>query len=842
MNAIKLIILFNIFRINLSKTILLTILHSNDIHGNFAGDDDGFGGIPKTLHLVTQIKSTSTEDNPIIYLNAGDIFTGTIWYSIHRTNIAADFVKLMRADAFALGNHEFDEGLDGLENFCDKINQSLLCANGDFSQEVNIKRCIQPSVIITPNNSKLKIGVIGYINSKTGSLTKVGKIKFSDEIEAVRKEVDVLKSKGVKIIIALGHSGIETDKKIARVIDGVDVVVGGHSHTFLYTGDPPTNDVAYGDYPVVIQNLNGAQIPVVQVGYGGKYLGILNLTLDLEGNVLEFIGKPVLLDDKIPDDKEAVELLNIYRPGVESLLNEAIGKSRVYLQGGLFCRRLECNLGNLLTDAMILYKADLNNGPFWTDTPIAVINGGSIRNSINASKFGGIVTKADLLAALPFSNQLITITLNSTSLTKMLEISVSSNGETSFGEFLQVSGLKVIYNLLKPSFNRVDKVLIRCANCDVPRYEAIRNDGIYRVLTSKYLAMGGDGYDVLKDTADLIEENETINEVLIKYLESNAINTSLEDRVRTKRRTHSKRILGVKDDETKQTLQNLSSRLIDEEANLAATETAEHALAATSNKKPEKKSNITNLKNEVLGISRVFLQGGYYCRLNECNFGNLMTDAFCEYKADKFVGSNLYWTDSPIALVNAGTFSASINCTKQEGNITIADLYAALPFGDKLVTLQLNTSTLLQMLENSVKSNGETTYGEFLQVSGLKIVYDMNKKPNQRVVKVMVRCSKCDVPYFEPIKNNSSYTVITNSFLSKGGDGYDFLQFNDFERTHEEVTDLDVVRKYVSLSGIVQANLENRITIIAKRNNGGNLENNIFYNLMLIIIMLQNRA
>ena len=114
-------------------------------------------------------------------------------------------------------------------------------------------------------------------------------VKFLDEITSINAEAQRLNDNGVNIIIAVGHSGFKKDKEIAKHVPLVDVVIGGHSNTFLYTGTPPSNEVPVGPYPTIVVQSSGKKVPVVQAYAYTKYLGHLNLKFDENGKLKEWI-------------------------------------------------------------------------------------------------------------------------------------------------------------------------------------------------------------------------------------------------------------------------------------------------------------------------------------------------------------------------------------------------------------------------------------------------------------------------------------------------------------------------------------------------------------------------
>lgn len=412
-----------------------------------------------------------------------------------------------------LGNHEFDLGAKGVHDFINGVKFPIVAANLDFSQQDVFNGTTVPKSVVLEVSGQ-KIGIIGYLTPTTKEISLTQDVHLTDEIEAVKEESEKLDKQGVKIIIALGHSGFQKDKELAKKVPLVDLVVGGHTNTFLWNGDAPDSDEPEGPYPYVVVQNSGKEVPVVQAYAYTKYIGRLNVTFDDSGDLIEFSGQPLLLDTKIVQDTEMLEELEVYRPAVDDLDQQTIGKSRVFLDGDAkSCRFKECNFGNLIADAFVAYRASVSASEYWTDAPIALFNGGAVRGSINASEFGGNITRGELLGALPFSNQVITLSLNGSDLIKTLELAARSDGETSHGEFLQVSGLQVEYDYDRPSMSRVVSVKARCAECSIPTYTAVSENATYRLVATGFLTGGGDGHYVLqynsfnKVTEDLDEMN-----------------------------------------------------------------------------------------------------------------------------------------------------------------------------------------------------------------------------------------------------------------------------------------------------------------------------------------------
>ncbi|CAH1989492.1 unnamed protein product [Acanthoscelides obtectus] len=298
------------------------------------------------------------------------------------------------------------------------------------------------------------------------------------------------------------------DQRIAAEVPLVDVVVGGHTNTFLWNGPQPDLEPIDGPYPFVVRQKGGKNVPVVQAYAYTKYLGRLNLTFNDDGDLIKYSGQPELLGSSIHQDEDVLQLLEVYRPEINRVNSLVVGQSKVTLEGGDECRKRECNFGNLIADAMVAYIATVSPDT-WTSAPIAVVNGGSIRTTIMPGK-DGAVTRGEILGAMPFGNSIVTLSLSGEDLVKTLEIGARSNGETSRGEFLQVSGIRVTYDMTKPTLSRVVSVKVRCGKCRIPEYEDVDPTKNYTIVAPSFLAIdGGDSHYILsehganKQTADL---------------------------------------------------------------------------------------------------------------------------------------------------------------------------------------------------------------------------------------------------------------------------------------------------------------------------------------------------
>ncbi|XP_063773036.1 5'-nucleotidase [Pseudophryne corroboree] len=487
----------------------ITVLHTNDVHARVEQTNrdsgkcgnlpqDCYGGVSRRL---TKIKEIRASHSNVLLLDGGDQFQGTMWFNVFKGEEAAYFMNYLQYDAMALGNHEFDNGVSGLVSpFLMNVKFPILSANIKPDEHIasNISGYFQPYKILTVSGEQ--IAVVGYTSKETPVLSDSGpNLRFEDEISVLQDEVSKVLTLGVNKVIALGHSGFETDKLIAQKVKGVDVVVGGHTNTFLYTGTPPSNDVPVGEYPFIVKSDDGRSVPVVQAYAFGKYLGYLNITFDAQGNVLHSSGNPILLESSIPEDPGLLAEVNKWKQQLLSFSAQEIGKTLVFLNGSsLECRFRECNLGNLICDAMISNNIRNPDEVVWNHVSLCIINGGGIRASIDERSSNGSITTEDLISVLPFGGTFDLIEVNGSTLKKAFEHSVHRYG-ASTGEFLQVGGIKVVYNTDKDPGQRVVRLEVICTKCRVPKYVPVQMDEVYKVVLPDYIAKGGDGFSMLKN-------------------------------------------------------------------------------------------------------------------------------------------------------------------------------------------------------------------------------------------------------------------------------------------------------------------------------------------------------
>lgn len=466
----------------------LNILHFNDFHSRFQpitgsasdcnAEDDAagecFGGIGRLKAAIDQQRSEMAGSN-VVLLSAGDMFQGSLYYTQFKSAIVADFMNDLGIDVSATGNHEFDDGPEEFAKFIEAANFPIIGGNFDVSGEEVLAGKIRGVVVL--NISGERVGIIGALAEDTPEISSTGNVVFQSAAEYTAGAVAALEEAGVNKIIVLSHIGLADDETLAAAVPGVDVVVGGHSHTLLANN----NEEAMGPYPTMV-----GEVPVVQAGQYGKYLGKLTVTWDDDGNVVSAEGNPILLDASVTPDEATVAKLAEYSGPLDELKSTVIGSATELIEGDRnVCRVMECSMGNLVADAQLDRVADQG-------ITISIANSGGLRASIDA----GEITMGEVLTVLPFSNTLATFELSGADLVASLENGASQIEEVA-GRFPQVAGLKYTFDKSKPAGERISDVQVKDGDNWVP----IDPAATYGIVTNNFVRGGGDGYELFANSA-----------------------------------------------------------------------------------------------------------------------------------------------------------------------------------------------------------------------------------------------------------------------------------------------------------------------------------------------------
>ncbi|KAF6254137.1 Metallo-dependent phosphatase-like protein [Scenedesmus sp. NREL 46B-D3] len=436
------------------------------------------GGWPRISSEIKALrKQAAREGAAFWFLDAGDEFTGSLWDVTYRGAVTPYVQKTVGQDAMVLGNHEFDYGLPALASYvrnltsCSSSSSSstkcrpipmLGACNIDAAQEPLLQGLLKKWVVLSykTKHKTYKVGVLGWSTASTAATApSVGKLKFLPETAAVQRCLADLRAqhRNLHYIIGLSHAGYDSDLAVAKAVPGLDVIIGGHSHTFLYSpttagplvtrkpGATPANctsmaacDKPAGPYPTWVGN-----VPIVQAYYSSKYLGILKVNLDRR-KLLPGL-QPLLLGGanssrNVQQDPAILELLKQYEGPVEALKAAVAGKTLVPLEGSAqVLRSNETNLGNYVCEAF------LNSVPAAVaaqtgNVSICLMVAGGIRSGIEAP---GNITVAQVMSMLPYANAVSIFSVSGQVL-----IDAVKNGLSLYpsgGRFLQVAGIRYLH-------------------------------------------------------------------------------------------------------------------------------------------------------------------------------------------------------------------------------------------------------------------------------------------------------------------------------------------------------------------------------------------------------------
>lgn len=496
----------------------LTIMHTSENHGHWEPFTQtiSLGGIARRATLVKQIRAESPNS---LLLDAGDISQGTLYFVQHRYREGAAFYNALGYDAAAIGNHEFDLGPKTFaENFVANLAFPLVSTNLDFSGEPLLAGKIPAYVVKTIGGEK--IGLIGLTTEDVSFNTSMGPtIRLKARLDSTRSAVAELQQQGVNKIIALSHLGYPEDLRLAAAIEGIDVIVSGHTFTLLGDGAKlKALGKPDGPYPTVVQSPGGNPVLIVHAYQWGELLGRLNVTFDANGVPVRWDGEPIVVDNSITPDPGVEALVRQFAEPLTAARQTVIGRLMTELDGQpRSVRTQESALGNLVADAMLAAtRAD--------HVQVAIMNGGGIRAGLKA----GDITIAAALEVVPFGNRLVQMDLNGAELLAALDNGVSQVSQGG-GRFPQVSGLRFAFDASRAVGQRVTGVEL---GSFATGFQPLDPGGVYRVVVNDFMAGGGDGYDVLTLGSAVRGWDVPLDSILMDYIKARGtIDSHVEGRI-----------------------------------------------------------------------------------------------------------------------------------------------------------------------------------------------------------------------------------------------------------------------------------------------------------------------
>ena len=500
------------------------ILHTNDVHGRIV-EEKGVIGDAKLATVIEKEREKGNQTTLVV--DAGDAFQGLPISNSTKGEARAKILNEMGYDAMAVGNHEFDFGLDEAKKYKEILNFPLLSSN----TYVNGARLFEAATIVDKNKDVEgdEFVVIGVTTPETATKTHPKNVKgvtFTEPIAEVNKVIEEIQAKALaegkdyKHYVVLAHLGVDTTTPVEwrgstlaealsknPLLKGKRVtVIDGHSHTVEST--------TYGDN--VTYNQTGSYLHNVgKITYKSRQLlGNPSLIAAADAKKLEANPK---IEKLVKDIKQKYDAENAI---------EVVSNSPVELNGDRENVRVrETNLGNVVADSLYQYGQTGFSHP----TDIAVTNGGGLRETIAKGK---PITKGNVIAVLPFGNTITQIQVTGQQVLDMFEKSLGSilqvdkagktvldeNGQPLLepsGGFLQVSGVKVYYDTNLPSGKRILAVQIK--NRTTGLYDRLDLAKIYYLTTNDFLAAGGDGYTMLGGAR---EEGPSMDAAFEDYLKT----------------------------------------------------------------------------------------------------------------------------------------------------------------------------------------------------------------------------------------------------------------------------------------------------------------------------------
>jgi 5'-nucleotidase/UDP-sugar diphosphatase len=562
----------------------LRLVHTNDHHARIepatgitirAGSASGtrnLGGVSRRKTIFDRIRADTTwitdpafnafvQDK--LFLDAGDVFQGTLYFNAWRGEADHYFYNTLGYDALTFGNHEFDLGDQVLADFISGAKYANSTPTAFPIVNANITAgAASPLAALFEGNlwatggkwakavvrtlpSGQKVGIFGLTTADTPNIASPSKeLAFNAEYAVIaQQQIDALKAapNNCETIICLSHIGYEGDRALAAAVRGLDIIVGGHSHTPLLPTNQALNIGAtpVAAYPQLIPDLDGNTVVVVQDWEWGKWVGDLIVSFDAAGLVASVGSASTVLAvwaNDVPSSRQPLpgepataiapdatyesRITTVFKPRIDALNSQIFGASLVELPN-TDVRVRETAIGNMIADAfrdrIVKSASNPENLPV-----VAICNGGGVRTGLPQ----GILTVGRLREVMPFGNTLGYVDLTGAQLKAALEVGYSvlpprptvgaDRNPPSSGRFAILSGLKVVVNPNNPSAQppfaatstqpaipaRPGKRVLSVQVLVGDKYEALDPAKKYRVVTNGFMLGGGDGYLVFTPTGD----------------------------------------------------------------------------------------------------------------------------------------------------------------------------------------------------------------------------------------------------------------------------------------------------------------------------------------------------
>lgn len=552
-----------------NQPFVLTLAHMNDTHSQFdpvnaelkgpifgkQGETDilytRFGGYPRLLTMAKSFQAEALAKNqPLLLLHGGDAWQGSGYFKLNEGMANAELLSQFGLDAMALGNHEFDLDNHKLARFIQGVNFPVLAANLDTRDDPDLRHAtnLKPFVVyafegnrkspVTDLNNlpqgKQLVAVMGLVLEDMANISpNVGKLRFGKEVASAQATVDLLRQKGIHHVIALTHIGNQRDLALAAEVNGIDAIVGGHSHSLL--GD--FRNIGWGktgEYAQLVTNPDGVGLTcVVQAGSYAQAIGLARVSFDGQGRVIACKGQNQLLASRdffadparkqVLDEtrgKQAGKFIDAqpnlvtvdedprlrgiidshYKPALEQAFGPVIATLPAALQNA---RRPGDNDSDSHGSDVAPLVAE--GQYYWANTPaVQALTGGPVHFALLA--VGGV--RADLpagelregdaaLTLLPFKNQLSVLTLTGAEVRALLTETITATLPASAhaGKFPYGGHLRYTFTETVPG-KRGELTRLQWQSAK-GQWQDLVDDQRYRVVMNAYSANGNDGWQAL---------------------------------------------------------------------------------------------------------------------------------------------------------------------------------------------------------------------------------------------------------------------------------------------------------------------------------------------------------
>lgn len=562
------------------QPLRLTVAHVNDTHSNLEPVDEALmlqaagasqrvraklGGMAR---LKTALDAVRAQGGNMLFLHAGDAVQGTLYFNLFQGEAEFEFLNALGVDAMCLGNHEFDEGPAQLARMLTNARFPVLASNVDATAEPDLAQHIQPYVIRRfatgagdghasskhadseqaggePPRSEA-VAIIGSTTPTTPLIAQnVGRVRFATPAPVLRKLVRELEAQGVNKIILLSHNGYEADLALARAVPGLDVIVGGHSHTLLgdAQGLSALGLAPSGPYPTRVDGPAGAPVLVAQAWKWGEALGELTIEFDAQGRIAgHHAAQRLVAGEPFSQNGQPVDPASPLGAALRQALL-ASNQARLYDEDPALLAKLapyaeqvaafqDAPLGVTLQQDLVRGTAT-DPGPLVADSFLALVpgaqlsmvGGGGLRKDLPA----GPLTLGQVMGVLPFGNTLVTMDITGAQIKDALEDAVEfrlsarppAKGDLQRLVLVHTGGLSYVIHPLRPKGSRVDALTLLAPSVPAPDAapQPLDPAATYRLVTNNFLANGGDGLHTLKTiSANRIDTGLLEHDALAQHL------------------------------------------------------------------------------------------------------------------------------------------------------------------------------------------------------------------------------------------------------------------------------------------------------------------------------------